>query len=158
MRLELGYLNLITSAFISTLVGVGVAYGIHPVSEYELAGAHTVDPVEAVRKAYRLTGPAVASAGLTTSVAFFSVLLMRFRGFAELGLVAGIGVVLCLISAMVCLPAILVVYGRRRHRRARSCPQRQRDRMIRHGPTLVAEKDEVKKRPRRIPGSSRAES
>jgi hypothetical protein len=30
VRLELGYLNLITSAFISTLVGVGVAYGIHP--------------------------------------------------------------------------------------------------------------------------------
>jgi hypothetical protein len=117
VRLELGYLNLITSAFISTLVGVGVAYGIHPVSEYELAGAHTVDPVEAVRKAYRLTGPAVASAGLTTSVAFFSVLLMHFRGFAELGLVAGVGVLLCLISAMVCLPAILVVYGRRRHRR-----------------------------------------
>lgn len=117
VRLELGHLNLITSAFISTLVGVGVAYGIHPVSEYELEGAHTGDVVATVRESYRRTGPAIAAAGGTTAVAFLSILLMRFRGFAELGLVAGVGVVLCLISAMVCLPAILVVYGRWRRNR-----------------------------------------
>ncbi|MDX1389514.1 MAG: MMPL family transporter, partial [Acidobacteriota bacterium] len=39
VRLEFGYLNMITSSFFSTLIGVGVAYGIHPVSEYELEGA-----------------------------------------------------------------------------------------------------------------------
>jgi predicted RND superfamily exporter protein len=117
VRLELGHLNLITSAFISTLVGVGVAYGIHPVSEYELEGAHTGDVVATVRESYRRTGPAIAAAGGTTAVAFLSILLMRFRGFAELGLVAGVGVMLCLISAMVCLPAILVVYGRWRRGR-----------------------------------------
>ena len=61
VRLEFGYLNLITSSFISTLVGVGVAYGIHPVSEYELLGAHTDDPVRATREAYRRTGTAVWS-------------------------------------------------------------------------------------------------
>ena len=114
VRLELGYLNLITSSFISTLVGVGVAYGIHPVSEYELEGAHTGDPRAAVQKAYHRTGAPVTVAAVTTSAAFFSILLMRFRGFAELGLVAGVGVLLCLIAAMVTLPAMLVVYGRRR--------------------------------------------
>jgi hypothetical protein len=123
VRLELGYLNMITSAFISTLIGVGVAYGIHPVSEYELLAAHTRDPERAVRVSYRRTGPAVVAAGLTTAVAFFSILLMQFRGFAELGLVAGVGVLLCLLSATVFLPALLVSYGRwrrsrdRRHRR-----------------------------------------
>ncbi len=117
---ELGYLNLITSAFVSTLVGVGVAYGIHPVSEYEIAGAHTEDPRKTVALAYRRTGAAVSTAGLTTSVAFFSILLMRFRGFAELGLVAGIGVLLCLLAAMVSLPAFLVLYGQWRHARDRT--------------------------------------
>jgi len=120
VRIEYGYLNLITSSFISTLIGVGVAYGIHPVSEYELAGAHTVDPLEAVREAYRRTGPAVTVAGVTTSAAFFSILLMRFRGFAELGLVAGIGVLLCLAASLISLPALLVVYGRWRRRRDRA--------------------------------------
>ncbi len=120
VRLELGYLNLITSSFISTLVGVGVAYGIHPVSEYELEGAHTVDPVKAVRGAYRATGAAVTVGAVTTAAAFFSILLMRFRGFAELGLVAGAGVLLCLVASLVTLPALLVVYGRWRSGRDRS--------------------------------------
>ena len=112
VRLELGYLNMITSSAISTLIGVGVAYGIHPVSEYELEGAHTVDPVAAVRESFSRTGAPVAVAAITTAAAFFSILLMRFPGFAELGLVAGFGVLLCLAAALVSLPALLVVYGR----------------------------------------------
>ena len=116
---EYGYLNMITSSFISTLVGVGVAYGIHPVSEYELAGAHRGDPLQAIRTAYRHTGGAVTVAAITTSAAFFSILLMQFRGFAELGLVAGVGVLLCWLAAMLLLPAFLSIYGRRRARRDR---------------------------------------
>jgi len=111
VRIEYGYLNLITSSFLSTLVGVGVAYGIHPVSEYELCGAHTSNPREAVREAYHRTGAAVTVAAVTTAAAFFSILLMRFRGFSELGLVAGVGVLLCLLSAMLVLPALLTVHG-----------------------------------------------
>ena len=113
---ELGYLNMITSAFLSTLVGVGVAYGIHPVSEYEMEEGHCHDPVAAVRAAYFRTGTGVAVSAVTTSVAFFSILLMRFRGFAELGMVAGVGVLFCLLAALTTLPALLVLDGRRRHR------------------------------------------
>lgn len=123
--LELGYLNMITSAFISTLVGVGVAYGIHPVSEYEMEEAHCRDPVAAVRMAYHRTGTAVVVSAVTTSVAFFSILLMRFRGFAELGLVAGVGVLFCLLATMVTLPALLILHGRRRHRLEAGRPGRE---------------------------------
>jgi predicted RND superfamily exporter protein len=124
VRLELGYLNMITSSFISTLIGVGVAYGIHPVSEYELEGAHTGRPESTVRESFHRTGAGVTVAGITTSAAFFSILLMRFRGFSELGLVAGVGVLLCLAAAMISLPAILVLYSRRRRERDRGKPER----------------------------------
>jgi predicted RND superfamily exporter protein len=117
VAVEFGYLNLVTSSFISTLIGVGVAYMIHPVSEYELEGAHTVNPVEAVRQAYHRTGAPVTVAAVTTASAFLSIQLMDFQGFAELGLVAGVGVLLCLTASLVMLPAALVVYGRRRQRR-----------------------------------------
>jgi hypothetical protein len=119
VRLELGYLNTLTSAFIPTLIGVGVAYGIHPISEYELEGAHTVDPLAAARGAYHVTGPAVTVAAVTTAAAFFSIMLMQFPGFAELGLVAGFGVLLCLVASLVTLPALTVVHGRWRARRGR---------------------------------------
>jgi predicted RND superfamily exporter protein len=111
--LELGYLNLITSAFVSTLAGVGVAYGIHPVAEYELVLPRAPSAFEAVRQAWRRTSAAVAAAAVTTAVAFFSILLMRFRGFDELGLVAGVGVLLCLAAMVLVLPALLVLHGRR---------------------------------------------
>ncbi len=116
VRLELGYLNTLTSAFIPTLIGVGVAYGIHPISEYELEGAHTVDPFRATRGAYHATGTAVSTAAVTTAAAFFSIQLMQFPGFAELGLVAGWGVLLCLLASLVTLPALTLLYGRRRAR------------------------------------------
>jgi predicted RND superfamily exporter protein len=120
VRLEIGYLNVITSSFLSTLIGVGIAYGIHPISEYELEGAHTSDPIGAIRGAYHLTGAAVTVSAVTTAAAFFAVTQMEFRGFSELGLVAGVGVILCLIATLLTLPALLAVYGLRRHRRDRA--------------------------------------
>ena len=120
VRLELGYLNVITSSFLPTLIGVGIAYGIHPISEYELEGAHTSDPIGAIRGAYHLTGAAVTVSAVTTATAFFAITQMEFRGFSELGLVAGVGVILCLVAALITLPALLAVFGRRRHRRDRA--------------------------------------
>jgi len=117
VKLELGYLNMITSSFISTLVGIGVAYGIHPLSEYELAGAHTGDARRNIILAFQNTGAGVLVAAITTSAAFFSIQLMRFRGFSELGLVAGVGVLLCFTAAVVCLPAMLGVFAAWRQRR-----------------------------------------
>ncbi len=114
---ELGYLNMITSSFISTLVGVGVAYGIHPVSEYELEGAHTEDVEKTILTSFRRTGAGVTVAAVTTSAAFLSIQLMRFRGFAELGIVAGVGVLLCLAVAVITLPSFLALYGNWRRRR-----------------------------------------
>jgi len=118
--LELGYLNMVTSAFISTLVGVGVAYSVHPVSEYEMEEAHTRNPLEAVRTAFHRTGSGVVVSAVTTAVAFFSILLMDFPAFAELGLVAGVGVLLCLAAAMITLPALLVLHGHQRQQREQS--------------------------------------
>lgn len=130
VKLELGYLNLISSSFISTLVGVSDAYSIHPISDYELEGAHTVDPVEAVRRAFASTGAAVTVGAVTTATAFFSILLMNFRGFGELGLVAGVGVLLCLAASLITLPAQLVLFGRWKQARDRRKNLLARDRAL----------------------------
>jgi len=111
VQLELGYLNMITTALIPILVGMGIDYAVHPISQYELERRHH-DRTTAVRETFRKTGRPVVVSALTTSVAFFCFLLMQFRGFAELGLVTGIGVLLCLLSALFVLPSLLAVCGR----------------------------------------------
>lgn len=113
-----GYLNLITTAVIPTLLGVGVAFGIHPVSEYELAPGGDVGSEGVLQEAFRTTVIPVTVSALTTAGAFFAILLIPFRGFAELGLVAGVGVLLCLGAAFTVLPSLMVTHGRRIRARA----------------------------------------
>lgn len=111
VRLEIGYLNMITTALVPILVGVGIDFAVHPISQYEIERSGTGDGKRAVRAAFRKTSAAVVVSALTTAAAFFSFTFMKFRGFAELGIVAGGGVLLCLIAALFVLPALLVLRG-----------------------------------------------
>jgi predicted RND superfamily exporter protein len=111
VQLEFGYLNLITTSLIPILIGMGIDYAVHPISQYEIE-RRVLPRRAAVRATFRKTGRPVVVSALTTSVAFFCFLLMRFRGFSELGLVTGIGVLLCLAAALFALPALLAVAGR----------------------------------------------
>jgi predicted exporter len=64
--------------------------------------------------------PGLVTGALTTSLAFFALLGSGFRGFAELGWIAGLGVLTCLLATASVLPALLVLLPtRRRHRPAR---------------------------------------
>lgn len=110
VRLELGYLNMITTALVPILVGMGVGYAVHILSQYELE-RRVHEREEAVRVTYRTTSAAVTVSALTTAAAFFCFLFMRFKGFAELGLVTGVGVVLCLVATLTVLPALLMLRG-----------------------------------------------
>jgi predicted RND superfamily exporter protein len=55
------------------------------------------------------TGRAVVLSGLTTIVAFASLLIGRHEGIRSLGLVMTIGVTSCLIAALALLPALLEI-------------------------------------------------
>ena len=50
--------------------------------------------------------------GLTTAVAFFAAATTEFLGLAELGLIAGGGILLCLLSALLILPAMIQLTAR----------------------------------------------
>jgi predicted RND superfamily exporter protein len=118
VRLEVGYLNMITTALIPILVGMGIDYAVHPISQYEIE-RRLLERGAAVRATLRKTSRPVVVSALTTSAAFFSFLFMRFKGFSELGLVTGIGVLLCLLAASFALPALLMLFGGG-HREGRS--------------------------------------
>ena len=110
VRLEIGSLNVITTALIPILVGMGIDYAVHPLSQYELERRH-MGRREAVRATLRKTSAAVAASAITTAAAFACLLLMDFRGFSQLGLVTSVGVLLCLAAALLVLPALLLLRG-----------------------------------------------
>ncbi|HEX6201416.1 MAG TPA: MMPL family transporter [Thermoanaerobaculia bacterium] len=108
-----GHLTLVSSFFASILFGLGVDYGIHVVDRTEELLGEGLGIAEAVPAAMASLGRGLASGALTTASAFFTLLASGFRGFAELGWIAGAGVLVCLAATATVLPALLVTFGGR---------------------------------------------
>ncbi len=106
-----GHLTVLSVGFTSILVGLGIDFGIHVVARYEESLEPSVEA--AVKQAVLSSGAGNVAGGLTTALAFYSVGLSDFLGIAELGIIAGSGVLLCLLSSVTVLPAMLTLVGRR---------------------------------------------
>ena len=87
--------------------GIGVDYAVNVMARYRQTGSR--DVIEAIRS----TGGAVAVCSLTTIIGYGSLLLAKNQALFLFGLVAVLGEVTCLISAVVVLPAVLAVGSRR---------------------------------------------
>lgn len=109
---SVGHLNILSVSFAVMLIGMGIDFGIHYISHYQPLRAEGMDVESALITTGGAVGPGIASGAVTTSAAFFTCMLTEFTGIAELGLIAGGGVILCLIAAVVVLPAIIMVTDR----------------------------------------------
>ncbi len=113
--LTVGQLNILSISFLPILIGLGIDFGVHLVARYGEERATQQDFDTALATAYRYTGPSVAAAAVTTALAFYAVILTDFRGLAELGFIAGSGMLLCLLASFTVLPAMLALRERHRH-------------------------------------------
>ncbi|MDX1681963.1 MAG: MMPL family transporter, partial [Phycisphaeraceae bacterium] len=86
------------------------AFGIHFFTALELLRhRHPDDPDgfhKTLRSIFYRVGPGVGTGALTTAAAFMTTMLTDFRGVAEMGLIAGVGVLLCLVAMFTVLPAL----------------------------------------------------
>jgi hypothetical protein len=107
--LALGYLNVATAFLSSIVIGNGINVGILVTSRYleELRDGH--DGVEALANAIEKTIAGTFAAALTAAVAYASLVITVFRGFRHFGIIGGVGILLCWISAYVVLPAALSI-------------------------------------------------
>jgi uncharacterized protein len=94
--------------------GIGVDYAVNVMMRYVQDGERDVTG------AVRSTGAAVGLCSLTTIIGYSSLLLAKNRALYLFGLTAVMGEIACLSAAVVALPALLVVLGRRAKRVASS--------------------------------------
>ena len=88
--------------------GIGVDYAVNVMSRYVQEGRRGVEhPILS-------TGAAVGLCSLTTSLGYSSLLLAKNQGLFLFGLVAVMGELACLATALLFLPAILVLLRTRR--------------------------------------------
>ncbi len=105
-----GHLTLLSAFFASILFGIGIDFGLHIVDRFEQLSACGLEPRKAVVEAVSSQAPALQTGALTTASVFLAMNLTGFRGFAELGTIAGVGVIVCLASMVTVLPALLVLH------------------------------------------------
>jgi predicted RND superfamily exporter protein len=109
--------NVLTATMTAIAIGIGVPYGVHVVNRFteDLEGAN---PGEAVISTLRSTGGALLGSALTTLGA---MVVLSFSGLAPiraLGLLGGAGIAFALLAALLVTPGVLVLWARRRARRA----------------------------------------
>ncbi len=108
-----GHLTLLTAAFTAILFGLGVDYGIFLTSrilEETAPGKPAGDALaRAIGRGTAASARGVFTAGGTTVLIFLSLVLVPFRGFAELGVVAATGVALVLVATFLVAPALFAL-------------------------------------------------
>ena len=105
--LTVGSLNIMTSMFSVILIGLGVDFSIHIISGYTENRAAGRSITDAIDQTLRKVGGGVITGGLTTACAFLTLTISETAGMREFGIVAGSGVVCCMVAAVVALPAML---------------------------------------------------
>lgn len=104
-----GAFNLISIAFAVLFVGLGVDFGIQLCVSYRAQRFEHDDLHVALREAGAQVGSPLALAAAATSLGFFAFLPTVYRGVAELGLIAGCGMLIAFASSITLLPALLSV-------------------------------------------------
>src|SRR5215510_12318543 len=109
-----GHLNILSIVFMRMLLGLGIDYASYVIFQYTEERRAGKGPQEAMAQTFAGTGPGIMATALTTALTFGTVLLIEFKGIAELGFIGGSGILLAALATLTVLPALLLVYERRR--------------------------------------------
>lgn len=115
-----GYLNA-NSAFLGSIViGNGVNFGIIYLARYLEERRKGISSIRSNFKAITNTSTATWTAALAAGLAYGSLILTRFRGFRQFGIIGLIGMVLCWIASYTVFPALLTIFDKRKFTKATS--------------------------------------
>ncbi len=105
--LTVGHLNILSSAFATIVIGLGSDYGVYHIAQYLRLRAEKMSTFEALMETARTVGPGLTTSAAATALAFFTIGLSDFPGIAELGIIAGGGIILCWLASLTTLPALI---------------------------------------------------
>ena len=105
--MSVGHLNILSAAFGTIVIGLGSDFGVYYIAQYLRLRGQKLQTREALLETARSAGRGITTGALSTSLAFFTIGLSDFPGIAELGIIAGGGILLCWVAAMTTLPAMI---------------------------------------------------
>ncbi len=109
----IGHLNILSMAFAAILVGLGIDFGIHLLSSYLEYREKNEGVIRSISLASDTVGKGIITAAVTTSIAFLCAGVTDFPGVAELGIIAGCGVLLAALATFLVFPALIALAERK---------------------------------------------
>ncbi|HET7594014.1 MAG TPA: MMPL family transporter [Stellaceae bacterium] len=105
----IGPLNPISAAFAVLFVGLAIDFGIQFSVRYRDERYRADDLGQAVRRTVEGIGGPLCVAAAATAVGFFAFVPTDYTGVRDLGLIAGVGMIIALVLNMTLLPALLIL-------------------------------------------------
>jgi uncharacterized protein len=102
-----GTLNLVSVGFGILFVGIAVDFAIQFCVRYRAMRRAHPDPAAALAETGRRVGGQILVAAMATAAGFLAFVPTEFRGVAELGLIAGVGMLIAFLCTMTFLPAMI---------------------------------------------------
>ncbi len=108
-----GTLNLVSVAFTILFIGIAVDFAVQFTVRYRAALRDLRDPARALEHGAAVVGPEIMVAAAATACGFLAFVPTNFAGVAELGLIAGVGMVVAFVCTIMFLPAAIALFGAR---------------------------------------------
>ena len=105
----IGVFNIISIAFVALFVGLGVDFAIQFSVRYRSERHHNDHLEDALKRAGWRVGTPLALAAAATAAGFFSFIPTDYVGVAELGLIAGMGMIIAFGLSISLLPALIML-------------------------------------------------
>lgn len=109
--ITVGHLNVISIAFASLYIGLGVDYAVHICLHYREGRANGLTNSEAILDSIRDVGSSLFLCALATAIGFFAFIPTDYAGVSELGVISGGGIFIGLIISLTVLPALFSVFS-----------------------------------------------
>jgi uncharacterized protein len=127
--LAVGHLNILSVSFAAMLIGIGIDYSTVYLVRYRELRLEGRDVTAALAETAATSGAGILTAAISSTVAFFCAMFTDFAGVAELGIIAGGGILICTAGSFVLLPSLLALVDRRQ--KQLSVPNPFESRMLR---------------------------
>jgi predicted RND superfamily exporter protein len=108
MALAWGEVHLLAVAFSAVVLGLGIDFAIHVYDRYAMERLEGSSPETAVERSVTRTGAAVLVGGLTTLIAFSVLTLTHSPVLRQIGWLVSLGLLFCLLTILLALPAWLI--------------------------------------------------
>lgn len=107
--ITVGHLNIISIAFASLYIGLGVDYAVHICLYYRDRRVRNYSNVDSIHHSMSGVGSSLFLCALTTALGFLAFIPTDYSGVSELGIISGGGIFIGLLISVTVLPALLCV-------------------------------------------------